>query len=188
MEPAILSVSFSISRLTSSQSVKILSFEWNLNINQLITSWPGKPWCGETPPIHPCQWFPFLRICGPSSNIFKTISQGNIKSPAPALTLSSLGVYTSWRIRGLRVTMPVPLGKILLPTRLSITELEYNILSSYYFSHFNINIYLLPELWEPTMTIWGSCMASAPTVLKTSCSLLITGISDSITADEFTDV
>ena len=44
-------------------------------------------------------------------------------------------------------------------------------------------VYLLPELWDPTMTIWGSCMASAPTVLKTSCSLLITGIRDSITPE-----
>ena len=70
-------------------------------------------------------------------------------------------MYINWRINGLLVTIPVPRGRILLPTKLSITE-------------------LLPELWDPTITIWGSWMASAPTVLKTSCSLLMTGMRDSI--------
>ena len=67
----------------------------------------------------------------------------------------------SCNMRGLRVTIPVPRGRILLPTKLSITE-------------------LLPELWDPTITICGSWMASAPTVLKTSWSLLITGMRDSM--------
>lgn len=36
------------------------------------------------------------------------------------------------------------------------------------------------DTWVPSTTICGSCMASAPTVLKTSWSLLITGIRASI--------
>ena len=36
------------------------------------------------------------------------------------------------------------------------------------------------QTWAPTTTIWGSWMASDPTVLNTSWSLLITGISWSI--------
>ena len=67
----------------------------------------------------------------------------------------------SCRTRGLLVTIPVPRGRMLLPTKLSITE-------------------LLPELWDPTITICGSWMASAPTVLKTSWSLLMTGMRDSM--------
>lgn len=38
-------------------------------------------------------------------------------------SLSSLGQYTSCNIRGLLVTIPVPLGKKDFPTILSITEL-----------------------------------------------------------------
>lgn len=34
--------------------------------------------------------------------------------------------------------------------------------------------------WVPTTTICGNWIASAPTVLKTFCSLLITGINASI--------
>lgn len=37
-----------------------------------------------------------------------------------------------------------------------------------------------PHTWAPTTTICGSWMASVPTVLNTSCSLLITGMSWSI--------
>jgi len=34
--------------------------------------------------------------------------------------------------------------------------------------------------WVPTTIIWGNWMASAPTVLNTSCNLLITGINASM--------
>lgn len=47
-----------------------------------------------------------------------------------------------------------------------------------------ISVQIFPQeivqTWAPTTTIWGSWMASDPTVLNTSWSLLITGISWSI--------
>lgn len=68
------------------------------------------------------------------------------------------GTDTSWSTRGRRVTMPLPRGRKSRPTMFSSTL-------------------LLPLDWLPITTIWGRSMASPPTVLKTSWSLLITGIS-----------
>lgn len=47
----------------------------------------------------------------------------SIPSSAERCSLLSLGLYTSCRIRGRRVTMPGPRGRKERPTRLSITEL-----------------------------------------------------------------
>lgn len=77
--------------------------------------------------------------------------------------------------------MPVPLGKNDLPTRLSITELFPELFKQFcrLATNFALNgNYLLT--CDPKTIICGKCIASDPTVLNTSCNLLITGIRASI--------
>ncbi len=51
------------------------------------------------------------------------IEKKQIPFSSPVFLLSSGSTFTSWRMRGLRVTMPVPRGRRSLPTKLSSTEL-----------------------------------------------------------------
>lgn len=82
-----------------------------------------------------------LRMSLKSLNILffvckNTPHSSNSRVPSRALlcSLSSLGQYTSCKINGLLVTIPVPLGKNDRPTRLSMTE-------------------LFPELFKPNLKV-----------------------------------
>lgn len=58
-----------------------------------------------------------------NSCLFDANRKKQIPFSSQVFLLSSGSTCTSWRIRGLRVTMPVPRGRRSLPTKLSSTEL-----------------------------------------------------------------
>jgi len=96
--PAILAVSFSISRLTSWNSVNLrLGIWWNSAHSGCVATAAAE--------------------CASMS--------------------SSVGTLMSWRMSGLRVTIPLPRGRKSRPTMFSRTE-------------------DLPEDWEPTTTLKGN--------------------------------
>ena len=62
---------------------------------------------------------------------------------------------TSFNIRGLRVTIPDPLGKKSLELKMLEDAIEkMQVVSSYLPTKLSKTL-LLPELWAPTTTIWG---------------------------------